>query len=148
MTQYLPETKGGELSLQLSQRPYNVLYAVAYLGNITLHLQCYNLHSGLKMNWPTTSCVTQTWCFSSSSFTVALKSLKPFDTDEEDELVVSFALVSRTVEQKMFPCYSVKTSPLLCLLSVKPERSTRLLSSGRWSSSQTSGWKLVSQNTL
>lgn len=34
--------------------------------------------------------------FFSSSFTVALKSLKPFDTEEEDELVVSFARVLHT----------------------------------------------------
>lgn len=38
--------------------------------------------------------------FYSSSFTVALKNLKPFDTEEEKELVVGSALVSHTMNKK------------------------------------------------
>lgn len=42
--------------------------------------------------------------FYSSSFTVALKNLKPFDTEEEKELVVGSALVSHTMnKKKSFP---------------------------------------------
>lgn len=74
-------------------------------------------------------------CLCSWSFTVALKTLKPFDCEEAKELVVSIAhkLYTQLSLRMMFSRHSGKWSiSLMFLISVKPKKNMMLQLSGPW----------------
>lgn len=94
--------------------------------------------------------VIQTWCVSSLFLQFYCGSEKPeaFRHRRRKWTCGKFCLRFTHSWKKTFPLLFRQTSSLLCLVSVKPEKNMKLLLSGHWISSQTTGWKLVSQDML